>query len=57
MSIKFGEAVGAALALVAVAVVAYAAVVQGSEMALGAVVAVVVGANSFFLRARVQAPK
>lgn len=49
--------VGAVLALIALSVVAYAAVIQDRAEALGAVVAIVAAANGYFLRAKVETPK
>lgn len=54
---RFAECVGAALALGALTVVAYAAIWQDKAEALGAVVAIVAASTSYFLRARVVAPK
>lgn len=54
---RFAELVGAVLALIALAVVAYAAVIQDRPEALGAVIAIVAASNSYFLRAKIDAPK
>lgn len=56
MQISFGEAVGAVLSTVAVAVIAYAVVGQQNAIALGALITIVAAANGFFLRAKVQSP-
>ena len=53
---KFHEFIGALLALVAVGAVVYAAIYQNNGEAQGALVAIVVAANSYFLRAKLQPP-
>ena len=53
MKPKFAEAVGAAGFLVAVLVLAGYAVIFQSDVALGALIAVVAAGNGFFLRGKV----
>lgn len=53
---KFHEAVGSLIALAAVGVVAYIAIVQNNAQAQGALVAVVAAAQGYFLRAKVLPP-
>lgn len=53
---KFHEFIGALLALLAVGAVIYAAIYQNNGEAQGALVAIVVAANSYFLRAKVLSP-
>ena len=55
--LRFGEVVGAVMGLVAVFVVAYASVVQFSEAAMTALVALVGTAAGYFLRAKLEPPK
>lgn len=57
MTVRFSEAVGATLAIIAVAVLAYASVVSGKAEALGALVAISAAATGYFLRSKVEAPK
>ena len=55
--IKFNELVGAAMGLVAVAVVAYASVVQYNESAMTALVGLLGTAAGYFLRAKLNPPR
>lgn len=57
MTVRFSEAIGAALAIVAVCVLAYAATAQGKAEALGALVAITAAGSGYFLRSKVEAPK
>jgi hypothetical protein len=53
---RFGEMVGAAIGMAAMLAVIYAAILQQSEQALGALMAVVAAAVGYFLRGRVERP-
>jgi len=52
----FGELVGGLMVIAAMGTVAYLAIMGNSEQALGALIAVVAGGVSYFLRAKVQTP-
>lgn len=56
MNTTFTEIVGALGFLLALAVLAYIAVITQSEVALGGIIAVAAGGKDFFLRGRVQPP-
>jgi len=52
----FAEVVGALMALVALGVSSYAAVMQHNEQAIGAILALLATAAGFFLRGKLQRP-
>ena len=54
---RFNDLVGAGLALLAVLVLAYVALVQRDQVAVGAMVGISSAGVAFFLRGKIEAPK
>jgi len=52
----FGEAVGAVMVLEAMGVISYLAVVTKNEITIGALISVVAGGVTYFIRGRLQPP-